>query len=417
VTGDTCTPVNTGGDQWLAENIVEDCAVEANFLINTYTVAASAASGEGSITPPSQLVDHGSDATFTVTPATGWSLDSVVGDTCTPGNTGADQWLAENIVEDCAVEASFLINTYTLGGTVSGLEGSGLVLSLDDVETLSIAASGAFTFLAELDHGTAWSVSVETQPAGPAQTCSVSNGSSPGITGDVDNISVVCSTDAFEISGTIAGLTASGLVLNLNGSESLPLGAGSTSFQFADAVADGSDYLVRVETQPDGQWCEVSDGQGTVSGGPVEDVRVSCSDVGISLSLTDINFGFVILGVKETRGFTVSNPGTNPLIISGITSPGSPFSIISNSCSPLPRTLNAGESCMVAIELDSGTLGDFEAEILITSNAQDSPQAVTVRGAIISPLAVPLLSPLALLLLILMLLVAARVRIRSRQKA
>ncbi|TVQ41062.1 MAG: DUF4394 domain-containing protein, partial [Wenzhouxiangella sp.] len=74
VVGDTCTPVNTGGDQWLAENIIEDCAVQANFVINTYTVTASVASGEGTITPPSQSVDHGSDATFTVTPATGWSL-------------------------------------------------------------------------------------------------------------------------------------------------------------------------------------------------------------------------------------------------------------------------------------------------------------------------------------------------------
>ncbi|TVQ41579.1 MAG: choice-of-anchor D domain-containing protein, partial [Wenzhouxiangella sp.] len=371
----------------------------------------------GTITPPSQSVDHGSDATFTITPETGWSLDSVTGDTCTPVSTGADQWLAENIIEDCSVEASFLINTYTIGGTVSGLEGSGLVLSLDDVETLSIAASGAFTFLAELDHGTAWSVSVETQPTDLAQTCSVSNGSSPGITGDVDNISVVCSTDTFEIGGSVVGLTASGLVLNLNGSESLPLGAGSSSFQFADAVADGSDYLVTVETQPDGQWCEVSNSQGTVSGGPVEDVQVNCSDVGIGLSLTDINFGLVILGVTDTRFLTISNPGANPLIISGITSPGSPFSINSNSCSPLPRTLNPGESCVLEIEINSGTTGDFEDEILIASNAQGSPQAVTVRGAIISPLAVPFLSPLALLVLILMMLVPARVGIRSRQKA
>jgi len=111
VTGDTCTPIDAGGGSWTAANITADCAVTATFQINSYTVTAATGSGQGSITPSSQSVDHGNSASFTVTPDPGWSVDTVTGDTCTPIDAGGGSWTAANITAACAVEAGFVPQT------------------------------------------------------------------------------------------------------------------------------------------------------------------------------------------------------------------------------------------------------------------------------------------------------------------
>ncbi len=64
---------------------------------------------------------------------------------------------------------------YSVGGTVTGYTGSGLVLWLNGMVTRAVAADGAFTFAdKQLDDGTFYSVTVMTQPAN--QTCVVTNG-------------------------------------------------------------------------------------------------------------------------------------------------------------------------------------------------------------------------------------------------
>jgi len=71
--------------------------------------------------------------------------------------------------------------TFTVGGNVTGLTGTGLVLQNNNGDDLSIAANGAFTFASPLLSGGAYVITVKTQPAVPAgqfpQTCDVSSGS------------------------------------------------------------------------------------------------------------------------------------------------------------------------------------------------------------------------------------------------
>jgi hypothetical protein len=61
--------------------------------------------------------------------------------------------------------------TYTVGGTVSGLTGSGLVLRNNGGDALPVSASGMFTFATKVANGAAYAVTVSTQPTNPAQTC------------------------------------------------------------------------------------------------------------------------------------------------------------------------------------------------------------------------------------------------------
>src|SRR5689334_2358488 len=63
--------------------------------------------------------------------------------------------------------------TYTIGGTVSGLLGTGLVLSDNGGDDLSIRADGSFVFRATLEAGASYSVSVSSEPSNPAQKCTV----------------------------------------------------------------------------------------------------------------------------------------------------------------------------------------------------------------------------------------------------
>src|SRR5438309_4830274 len=105
------------------------------------------------------------------------------------------------------------IPTYTIGGTVAGVTGSGLVLQLNGGSNLSVNASATtFTFATALAGSSNYNVTVLTQPTSPNQLCTVASGSGTVGASNVTNISVTCA-NSFTIGGTVSGLTGSGLVL------------------------------------------------------------------------------------------------------------------------------------------------------------------------------------------------------------
>jgi 6-phosphogluconolactonase len=81
---------------------------------------------------------------------------------------------------------------YTIGGSVTGLAGSGLVLRSNAADDLAVAGS-AFTFATPLPGGAAYSVTVATQPSNPAQVCSVGNASGTVGSANVTDVAVTCS--------------------------------------------------------------------------------------------------------------------------------------------------------------------------------------------------------------------------------
>lgn len=80
---------------------------------------------------------------------------------------------------------------------------------------------------------------------------------------------------AFQVGGTVAGLSTTGLVL-ANGGSTVSVAAGASSFNFADKLAGGAAYGVSVKTQPAGQTCSVTNGSGTVGSADVTNIAVSC---------------------------------------------------------------------------------------------------------------------------------------------
>jgi len=84
--------------------------------------------------------------------------------------------------------------TYTVGGTVTGLEGTGLVLDNNFEDQLTVNGNGPFEFDADYEAGDVYSARVVTQPTGPAQTCTVTAGSGVIDSDDVTDIVVACGT-------------------------------------------------------------------------------------------------------------------------------------------------------------------------------------------------------------------------------
>ena len=114
---------------------------------------------------------------------------------------------------------------------------------------MGVSASGPFTFVAPLADGSAYSVTVLTQPAG--QSCSVASGTGTIAGANVTNVSVSCAANAFTVGGTVSGLTGT-LVLQNNLANNLSI-AVNGSFIFSSALANGSAYSVTVGTQPAGR--------------------------------------------------------------------------------------------------------------------------------------------------------------------
>jgi hypothetical protein len=86
--------------------------------------------------------------------------------------------------------------TYTVGGTVLGLSGSGLVLQNEGGADLPISASGAFTFATRMPSGTSYAVTVKGSPTSPLQGCTVADGVGTIAATDVTNVSVTCESGA-----------------------------------------------------------------------------------------------------------------------------------------------------------------------------------------------------------------------------
>ena len=82
----------------------------------------------------------------------------------------------------------------TIGGTVTGLVGTGLTLQNGTGASLAIAANGAFQFPGTVPSGTPYWVRVVTQPGTPLQFCSAPNGA--GVATSNTAINVVCNSGA-----------------------------------------------------------------------------------------------------------------------------------------------------------------------------------------------------------------------------
>jgi len=186
-------------------------------------------------------------------------------------------------------------DSFTVGGTIKGLEYPNLVLTNNGGDNINVAPPAkagdvvTYTFPKKLEYGDTYKVAVLTQPA--HQTCGVdpdyplSDADTAGRLGAI-NARFACSINAYAIGGKVNGLTKdnTGLVL-ANGSttgsvEIAPTSTDATAVSFDYAmplkVQYNQTYSVTIVTQPTGRFCTVENPAGTMGDAPVTNININC---------------------------------------------------------------------------------------------------------------------------------------------
>ena len=180
---------------------------------------------------------------------------------------------------------------YTIGGTVTingptgvTLSDQGLVLTNTgngDTDTF-LTNSSSFTMPQSVPYGSAYAITVTTQPTG--LRCTVSNPSTTMPAGNVTNVVVTCSDQSYSLGGTITGLGAnSGLVLTNEGADPTTILANATTFTMNSPVPSGAPYAVAVARNPTALACSVTNATGTMPAGNVTNVSVGCLAGSVSI--------------------------------------------------------------------------------------------------------------------------------------
>jgi len=94
-------------------------------------------------------------------------------------------------------------NIYAVGGTISGLSGT-VVLLNNGGDANTITSNGFFIFLTPVAEGSPYNITVGTQPAG--QTCTITNGSGIMGSSNVTNVNVSCAINTTTLSTSVSNL-------------------------------------------------------------------------------------------------------------------------------------------------------------------------------------------------------------------
>jgi hypothetical protein len=284
---------------------------------------------------------------------------------------------------------------HLIGGTVSGLAGSGLTLHSSTGDDLSVTTGGAFTFPTSVKEGTDYTVNVSRQPTSPSQVCTVANGTGTMGGADVTSVAVTCATSTFSIGGTVSGLAGT-VVLQDNGGDDLTISANG-AFSFTTKVASGASFAVSVKAQPSApaQDCIVTGGAGTVGAADVTSVAVTCTIKGFAVGGTVSGLaGTVVLQDNGGDDLTITANGafafTTKVASGGTyavtvkTQPGSPSQV----CTVTGGTGTVGAADVTAVAVTcvtstfaiGGTVSGLAGTVVLQDNGGDD-LTITANGA------------------------------------
>ena len=306
----------------LMTGLLSGCGSSTPSNNQTYTVSGNLtglSSGTSivlGVNGQSQTLTQSGGFTTALTLNTGASYSLAItsqptGETCAVSN-GSGTIASSNINNIQIACSPNPAQTYTIGGQLSGLNGS-IVLQDNSGDNLSLSASGAFTFATPLVNQAAYNVSVLTQPVG--QTCSLASAAGTVQGANVSNVAVSCTNNpppTYTIGGSLVGLpSGDSVVLQDNGGNNLTLN-NNGGFTFTTALGAQASYTVSVATQPTQVTCSVTSGTGTATAN-VTNVQVTCAVNAYSIggTLSGLNSGTsVVLQNNGGDNLTLTNSGS-----------------------------------------------------------------------------------------------------------
>ena len=97
-------------------NVSANQTIYATFAINTYTLTVTQGAN-GTISPGTTVINYGGSQAFTITPNTGYHIDSIIVDGVYVGNTSS--FTFSNVTANHTITATFAMNIFTINATAS----------------------------------------------------------------------------------------------------------------------------------------------------------------------------------------------------------------------------------------------------------------------------------------------------------
>ena len=190
---------------------------------------------------------------------------------CQTDGTASGTILSSNVTN---VLVSCVRNLYSVGGLIEGLiPGRAVRLMLNNQVAAEFTQSEQYTFPQGLLSGTPYMVTKVADP--PGQSCTLANSSGQIALLNIFDVRVTCTSNSYQLGGTISGLTGGSVVLSLNG---VLAGQFSQNGSFVlQQVSSGQNYDVTIRSQPDAQNCRLLNGAGNVVANDISNLQVECS--------------------------------------------------------------------------------------------------------------------------------------------
>jgi hypothetical protein len=211
-------------------NVTKDHAVNGIFMINTYTITASAGPG-GTISPSGVAsVAYGADKTFTITPNTGYHIVDVKVDGVSVG--AVSTYTFTNVTTNHTINVTFAIDTFTItasAGENGNISPSGMVIVNYNVDQ-------SFTITPNTGYHVA-DVLVDGSSVGAVTSYILNN-----VTAN-HTINATFAVDTFTITasaGSGGTISPSGIVSVAYGSSQTFTITPNTGYHIADVKVDGS---------------------------------------------------------------------------------------------------------------------------------------------------------------------------------
>jgi uncharacterized repeat protein (TIGR03803 family) len=299
-TGQTCTV--TGGSGTVGGANVT--GVQVNCVTNSYTISGTVAglNAGAQITvlnnaaDPTTIMANGSFSFGTsILYNTGYAvtvLTQPTGQTCTV-TAGSAIVGGANVTD---VQVTCATNTYTISGTVSGLNiGAQVTVRNNGANPTIVKTNGSFSFTAPVLYNGSYAVTVAIHP--PAQTCTVTGGAGSSVTSNISGVSVTCSaateSEIYSFDANADGVAPSANIIqgsdgnfygttyaggtNLSGTvfKITPAGVETVLHSFAGGATDGSFPRAGMIQGSDGNFYGTTSGGGPTGSGTVFKVSPS----------------------------------------------------------------------------------------------------------------------------------------------
>ena len=264
---------------------------------------------------------------------------------------------------------------FTIGGSITGLTGSGLVLRNNGGDDLTVAASStSYAFTTSIANGGSYNVTILTQPAGQVCTLTGSSGSISGANVTSANVSCV---NAYTIGGTIISSVAGiGPTLQNNLGDNLFTPAiinGNTLFTFSTRVASGGPYSVTQlsRARAPTQNCVVTNGSGFVASAIISNVTVTCT-----VTTATPKYAYVANNTADTvSAYTIGGTGalTAAVVAPTVASGDGPYSVSVEPGGRFAYVANSNADTISGYSIDTAAGTDTGALTALTDVDAGTP--------------------------------------------